>query len=172
MPRPGCRSRPIRPWPFFRPSRLPPLPRLCRREAQDHWAGLAVGLLAPLEALRELTPEGSELADLAVDRLDALPQQPRHTTAFAGRAELLETDELPDIVQREAEGLGLAHDEQSAFVLTTVDPVESWGPLRLWQQPLALVEADGVSGYSAARGQLADLEPLSHSSHTENTPWT
>ena len=92
-------------------------------EVEHHGAGVAIGLLAALEALRELAAKGLELGELLIDRLDPLPEQARHAPALARGPKLVVPRQLAYVLQRQTKGLSLANEEEPARVSIAVHPV-------------------------------------------------
>src|SRR6266571_2517532 len=103
--------------------RLPSSAGPRRGQVEHHGAGVAVGLLAALEALRELAAKGLELGELLIDRLDPLPEQARHATALARGPKLVVPRQLAYVLQRQTKGLSLANEEEPARVSIAVHPV-------------------------------------------------
>ena len=69
---------------------------------------------------------------------------------------------LPDVVEREAGGLGRAHEAQAVEILARVEAVVGPAPAARAQQPGAFVVANGGGGDVSSLGELPDGEVGRH----------
>ncbi len=105
---------------------------------------------------------GFQLGDLLIQRRDAFQRQAaRSGVVVAG----VQGQELGDLLQGEAGGLGRADEAQAAHVRFAVAPhaatkAAAVGARRLIQQPAPLVVADGLHPHPAGLGQARDRRRL------------
>src|SRR5690242_2629813 len=104
-----------------------------------------------LEAVLHALEFADALLDFAQPRLGALLHAFHATLAVGGKGQ-----QLADFFQRETEVLGTSDKPQALDYVATVIAVARGAPLRLRQQALTLVIADGIDADAGATGDGAD----------------
>src|SRR5262249_62194773 len=88
--------RPPAPRGGLRRRATPPCPAR-HRQVEHHGAGVAIGLFATRETLRELAAERLDLGELLIDGCDPLSEEARHAPALTRCPELLVPNQLPNV---------------------------------------------------------------------------
>ncbi len=112
-------------------------PRACCFQGGDGFVDVLALLLEGGDALAELSQRGGVLGHPAV-------------------ALVVESEDLPDLGQRQADALAAQDELQAGAVLVGIDPVEAVARRR--EQPLVLVEAQRARRGAELAAELADGE--------------
>src|SRR6266849_2963795 len=105
----------------------------------------------------ELGTQGAQAGELLVHLCDPLPQQAHCVPAWAGPP-VPDVQELPDLVQPEAEALGALDEPKALHGVLLVEAVARRGALRLGEQADVLVVADGVGRHAGPSAETGDPE--------------
>lgn len=100
-------------------------------------------------------PDGSELGDLVVKVIQA--QTHTLSDLMLRSAAILQMQQLGDVIQREAERLGLADELQPLDVGIGVKPVSTIATVRAFKQAFSLVVADGFDCDAGRSGGVTNL---------------
>ena len=125
------------------------------------------------QAHLQLSFQSLQLADLSPNCRKLLLQQGPHMRA-GFTLPVLQIEQLPDVTERESQFLGFADKPQRLNVVGAEETETTLGSRRWFQQPLPLIETDGVDAEARRLGDFTDLEAVVHlcHGHFQDTIWS